>query len=142
MTLELIRNLIMNAALLLAMSILFNMFFMQHFENEKAYNLRIGIIVGIIGMFLMINTVTLPSNVIFDTRSILVSITGLFMGVIPTGIAVLIISIYRILIGGVGAFTGVMTTAVTAGIGLLWRHFRWKQIISNKKQVGLSLIHI
>ncbi|HZW48705.1 MAG TPA: PAS domain S-box protein, partial [Bacillota bacterium] len=138
MTLELIRNLIMNAALLLAMSILFNMFFMQHFENEKAYNLRIGIIVGIIGMFLMINTVTLPSNVIFDTRSILVSITGLFMGVIPTGIAVLIISIYRILIGGVGAFTGVMKTAVTAGIGLLWRHFRWKQIISNKKQVGFE----
>lgn len=138
MTLELMKNLILNASLLLAMSIIFNMFFMQHFENEKAYHVRIGIIVGIAGVFLMINTVTLPSNVIFDTRSILVSVSGLFMGAVPTGIAVLIISIYRILIGGAGAFTGVLVTFVTAGIGLLWRRYRLKRIFLNGKHIGFE----
>src|SRR5450759_3140769 len=60
------------------------------------------------------------------------------MGAVPTGIAVLIISIYRILIGGAGAFTGVLVTFVTAGIGLLWRHYRLKRIFLNGKHVGLE----
>ncbi|HZK88103.1 MAG TPA: HD domain-containing phosphohydrolase, partial [Anaerovoracaceae bacterium] len=79
------------------------------------------------------NTVNFSSGVIFDTRSILISVSGLFFGYIPTIIAAVIISAYRILIGGTGAFTGVTVTVVTAGIGLIWHYFRINKILLKTK---------
>ena len=138
MSMELMQNLILNAALLLAMSILLNLLSLHPKEKKKSYDVEVGIIIGIVGIFLMLNTVNLTSEVIFDTRSILVSTTGLLMGAIPTLIAVLIISLYRMMIGGAGAFTGVLVTAVTAGIGLVWRQLRLQRILQKNQLTWLE----
>jgi len=63
----------------------------------------------------------LPNKVIFDTRSILLSISGLFYGFLPTSIAAVIIILYRISIGGPGVYTGIAVTIVSAAIGILLR---------------------
>ncbi|MEI6579446.1 MAG: PAS domain S-box protein, partial [Eubacteriales bacterium] len=60
-------------------------------------------------------------------------VTGLFFGFIPTVISVLIISGYRIFLGGPGVLMGVSVTILTACVGLLWRRFRWDDIILFKK---------
>lgn len=75
----------------------------------------------------------------FDTRSILVSTTGLFFGAVPTVIAAFVISVARIIIDGTGALTGVLVTIVTGGFSLLWRRYRWKKIDESKKPVWLEL---
>jgi len=63
-------------------------------------------------------------GLIFDTRSVLLSITGAFFGVITTIIAAIIATIYRISIGGVGVYAGVLTILFTSGFGLLWAKYR------------------
>jgi PAS domain S-box-containing protein len=57
----------------------------------------------------------------FDTRSILLSISGLFFGLIPTAIAVLMTAIFRIWQGGGGVYMGVATIFTSSVLGLAWR---------------------
>jgi diguanylate cyclase (GGDEF)-like protein/PAS domain S-box-containing protein len=97
-----------------------------------------GIIIGLLGILLMVNTVSFSSGVIFDSRSILVSVTGLFFGYVTTIIATIIISVYRLLLGGAGAFTGVMVTVVTASIGLIWHQLRMNKILNKPKKIWLE----
>ncbi len=130
---EIIRGLILNASLLLSISIAYTIFYTKLWKKKKLYDAILGMIVGFVGLILMMNTVRLSTGVIFDTRSILVSVTGLFFGFIPTVIAVIIISGYRIFLGGPGVLMGVAVTILTASAGLLWRKFRWEKIITSKK---------
>lgn len=131
---EIIRGLVFNASLLLSISILYNVFFSKSWKKKKLYNSFFGIIIGFIGILLMMNAVPISAGLIFDMRSILVSVTGLFFGFIPTAIAVFIICCYRIFLGGQGMIMGVAVTLLTACTGLLWRRFRFKGFITAKKK--------
>lgn len=94
-------------------------------------------LIGLAGVAIMTMTVRFSTGISFDTRSILISLSGAFFGFIPTVIAVVITSIYRIIQGGVGTITGVSVIILTAAVGLLWRHFRFKVI--RKKKIGRIL---
>lgn len=139
MTADTIRELISNTALLLSISILYNIFFLAYDTMKKRLNIILGIIIGCLGILLMMNTVSLSDGIIFDTRSILISVTGLFFGFVPTIIAAAIICIYRIFLGGAGALAGVMVTLLSAGIGLIWNKYRLNDIIQKKKHVWIEL---
>ena len=120
MSTQLLKDLVTNTSLLLAISIVYNLFFI-HFDRQKKWlDGIIGIFVGGMGMLLMLNTVSFSNGIIFDTRSILISVTGLFLGYLTTIIATVIISAYRISLGGAGALTGVLVTVTSAVIGLIW----------------------
>src|SRR5665647_1871838 len=138
MSVELTSSLIVNVSLLLILSVLYNTLLAKAFSQTKVYKIVTGMIIGSLGILLIMNTVNFSSGVIFDTRSILISVSGLFFGYIPTIIAAVIISVYRIFIGGVGAFTGVTVTVLTAGIGLLWRHFRIDKILVKTEKPWLE----
>ena len=62
------------------------------------------------------------SGIVFDTRSVLLSISVLLL--LPTTIAVAITAAFRVLQGGAGVFTGVSVILVSGAIGLAWRRFR------------------
>ena len=130
-----IRQLTVNASLLLTACIIYNALYSNYRKNKNLYGLVFGTIAGIVGILLMMNSAHFATGIMFDTRSILVSATGMFFGFIPSLIAVLIISICRIMIGGAGTLTGVLVTVLTAGIGLLWHHFRLQHILIKKKNV-------
>ena len=120
------RDLLVNGTVLLVASILFtNVLGVFRTQKLKA-NIWIGIIAGIAGIFVLFTTVRYNSGIVFDTRSILVSTTGMFFGWIPELIAVCFIAAARIIMGGGGAFTGVLVTVATAAIGLIWRKLRIK----------------
>lgn len=95
---------------------------MQH--QELPFKIIGGIIFGLSGIVLMSISFIMPNGVIFDTRSILISISGLFYGVIPTSIAALIIIIYRIVLGGPGVYAGIAVTLTSAALGIAWRRIR------------------
>ncbi|WKY48119.1 diguanylate cyclase [Eubacteriaceae bacterium ES3] len=135
MSSELIRDLLFNTALLLSISIVYNLFFISFDRPPKWLKAILGFFLGAVGILLMINTVSFSDGIIFDTRSILISVSGLFLGYIPTIIAALIISAYRLYLGGGGAFTGVLVTAAAAVIGLLWHHIRLEKIIIKQVRV-------
>ncbi|MEI8199531.1 MAG: PAS domain S-box protein [Eubacteriales bacterium] len=130
--------LIINASLLLSISIIYNMLFYSLRKRGVVFSILLGLVAGLLGMFLMMNSVKVAPDIIFDTRSILVSVSGLFFGFIPTIIAVVIICVYRIIIGGSGQIVGVLVTVLTAGFGLLWHHFRFEKLFSKNKNIWLD----
>ncbi|MCF8033422.1 MAG: PAS domain S-box protein [Desulfarculaceae bacterium] len=110
-------TLLYNAALLLALGYLYSLI-ARHWEQDKVLS-RVykGLLFGGVVLAVMINPVTLMPGVVFDTRSIVASIAGLFGGPIPALIAVVIASAFRLWEGGIGTFTGVLVVFSSSLIG-------------------------
>lgn len=121
---QIANNLILNTTLLISICIIFNLFYLKIQSQKIIYKLLGGLILGFLGIVIISSALKLPNGVIFDTRSILISVAGLFYGFVPTSVAALIIVIYRIILGGPGVYTGVAVTLSSAAIGLLWRAVR------------------
>ena len=117
-------NLLLNTTFLVSISIIYNLFFQRIQQQKLLYKLLGGVILGLAGIVLMSISLKLPNNVIFDTRSILLSISGLFYGLVPTSVATLIIVGYRIFLGGPGMNMGIAVAVFSAMIGVLWRWIR------------------
>ncbi|WP_292467452.1 ATP-binding protein [Methanolobus sp.] len=123
MNAEILLALINNAALLLAIGVLYEVLFFNMDTNTRFKGIAAGIIIGLIGIALMLNPWELSPGLFFDTRTILLSIVGLFFGFIPAVVGALIISCYRLYEGGVGTIVGIATTVSSMTLGLLWRQF-------------------
>jgi len=133
MSSELIKDLLSNTTLLLSISIVYNLFLIRSDSRKKWLEMVLGLFLGAVGILLMMNTVNFSSGIIFDTRSILISVSGLFLGYIPTIVATLLISAYRIYLGGGGAFTGVLVTVSSGLIGLIWHKYRFEKILTKQR---------
>lgn len=119
-------GLINNVALLLALGLLYDVIpLRRRLRMISVMQVVTGLLLGGIGLAVMLNPWEFfTEGVIFDTRSILLSIAGLFFGVVPTMIAVMMTAALRIFQGGAGAFTGVGVIATSGLIGIGWRHLR------------------
>jgi len=127
---SLIIGLLQNASILLAFAVLYDLFSLKKDGSKPLLNqFGVGLILGILGIILIATPWTLVPGITFDTRSILLSVTGLFFGPLPTLVAVVLTGAYRIYLGGNGIFMGLAVIVSSAGVGLLWRHFRprWDQ---------------
>jgi len=131
---EIFFELIYNTSLLLMLSMLYSSLTLRMKESNRRVCLLTGIIIGIVGVVIMSHPRPLIPGVYFDTRSILLSSTGLFFGFGPTFIATIITGGYRFYIGGVGAPTGVLVIVTSALIGLVWRKFRFDKLISPDRE--------
>ncbi len=124
-------SLIQNTALLLALALLFDLSAVHwHAKKFKPAQIPIGILLGGIGVVLILTPWVFMPGIIFDTRSILLGISGLFFGTIPTLIAMIITALFRVYQGGSGVFMGLAVIFSTGGLGLLWRHRRKKTLAS------------
>ena len=121
-----LRDLLVNATIVLTASILLTFVYGAYFKRQAVAQAVIGVTAGIVGILVLLNTVRFNNGIVFDTRSVLVSTMGMFFGWAPTLIAAAIIIAARIIIGGSGVLMGVLVTAISAAIGLLWREMRFK----------------
>lgn len=117
-------SLLLNTSFLVSISIILNLFFQRIRHQRIRFKILGGIILGLTGIVLMAFSLKLPNGVIFDTRSILIGISGLFYGLLPTSIAALIIIAYRLILGGPGVYMGIAVTVCAAVIGTIWRKIR------------------
>lgn len=139
MDFEISINIVNNAALLLALSIVYALIPTNKSKVSLHYNFIVGSIIGMVGIVIMFYPFPLAPGIVLDVRSILISVTGLFFGLIPTIIAVVMTSLFRIFQGGDGAITGVCVITLSAIIGLLFRHYRFEKLCKNKKLRWLEL---
>ena len=127
---SIILELLQNVAILLAFTMLYENFWLKNKVSKTVvFKIVTGFIIGFIGIVIMFTPWTLMQGVIFDTRSVMLSVSGLFFGPIPTIIAMLITGIFRYVSGGDGALMGIAVVISAGTIGLLWRKFRpsWKE---------------
>jgi len=132
-------SIVNNVTLLLAISIIYSLIPTKNFRFKGASNILAGCMIGLVGFAIMNYPFELAPGFMLDVRSILISISGLFMGLIPTVIAVIVTSSFRIYEGGAGTFVGVCVIVLSAIIGLLWRYFFFDKLISNKRNRWINI---
>ncbi len=121
-------DLMLNLTLLVALSIVSGFV-----EKRWAVHTRLGVVLqgflfGGAAVIGMLRPLSLGPGLIFDGRSIMVSLCVLFFGPWAAAMAVVMTAACRLWLGGAGAVTGLLVILSSAGIGLL-AHFRLKPTV-------------
>ncbi len=132
-------GLVQNVSLLLVFSFLYDFKWIDSIQTKKLWpKVFSGIIIGAIGIFLMHTPWTYAPGIVFDTRSVLLSISGLYLGAVPTLTAILVTGLYRVYMGGDGMLMGITVITLSGMLGLLCRYYLSK--IKAKKSVLCLLV--
>ena len=115
-------ELIFNLALLVALSVISGFIAQRWPQTSRRGLLLQGVLFGSAAIVGMLNPLVLGPGLIFDGRSVMISLCGLFYGPWAAGVAALLTIGARLEMGGTGAFTGVMTTITALVLGLLAHH--------------------
>jgi ABC-type cobalamin transport system permease subunit len=93
--------LISNVSLLLAMVFVYDLAMNRPLKLDTRLRLvMIGVGLGIITAAVMLKPWVFEPGIVFDTRSVLISISGLFFGAVPTVIVMVMASTLRLSQGG------------------------------------------
>lgn len=139
-TREFITALAGNAALLLSLVYTYDLLNSIRWAwRTRAGQVFTGIIIGVMGIFLMQMPWTFQNGIIFDTRSILLSISGLFFGALPTVVAMLMTTALRLSQGGSGVWMGISVIATSGALGIAW-HQAWKNRLTELTFLHLYLL--
>lgn len=132
-------SLISNVGLLLALAVLYDLL-LRRWSSVRvdALQLLLGVSIGLIGIAVMLTPWEWMPGLIFDTRSVLLGLSGLFFGPLPTVVAVLMTGSLRWYQGGIGAPVGIGVILTSAGIGLLWRQLRFRR----HRSIGLLELYL
>ncbi len=117
MILSLINNIAFLVALVAAGQIVISRFH----QNTLNRQLLLGVLFGGVVLLVMANPVIFLPGVIFDGRSIVLSVAGVVGGGVPAAIAASMAAIYRYQLGGAGALVGIIVVLVSALLGVLAR---------------------
>jgi diguanylate cyclase (GGDEF)-like protein/PAS domain S-box-containing protein len=137
MSVDVIVGLITNIILLMSLSVVYSLFTNETKSSRLSSKLVMGISISIVGFIIMAEAVEVEPGIMFDGRTILMLLSGIFFGVIPVAISGVILSLNRIMIGGSGVVPGVLWVIIPGIIGLVWRYFRIK-----KDRIDLAKISI
>lgn len=119
------EGLIHSAALLIAVAFVYDLLTIRHQNRQSLFELLLnGFLLGGLGMILMLSPWHFVPGIIFDTRSVLLGIAGLYFGVIPTVVAMAMTCILRLLQGGAATVTGIAVIISSGLLGIAWRRFR------------------
>ncbi|MBK7866038.1 MAG: response regulator [Ignavibacteriales bacterium] len=132
-------GLVLNTALLIALGLIYNLIRgLTRITNRYVKETLIGLSTGAIGIAIMGTPWVLMEGVVFDTRSVLISISGMFFGTIPTIIGMVMMSLFRLSSGGSGMEMGIATVVVCGSIGIIWRNVRQGKV----KKISLSELYL
>jgi PAS domain S-box-containing protein len=137
---DILIPLLNNAVLLLALATVYDLLTVKGQSRKRSIfgNLISGFALGFLGIGLMTASVRLVPGIVFDTRSVLLSISGLFFGPAPTIIAMGMTAAFRLAQGGAAAYAGTAVIIATGSIGLIWRRLRKKPL----EQISASELYI
>jgi len=145
MTAELLQDLTNNATPLLALAMLHNTLRARRQVHGTWFGVLTGMLFGATAIIGMAFPFVLSSGLIFDSRSVVLSLAGLFGGPLVAGVAALMAIAYRSWLGGVGTFTGVavILSATSIGIAAHWLKQRGRLKPGLVSFLGLGLfVHL
>jgi PAS domain S-box-containing protein len=146
---SILLGLVQNAAILLSFSILYEYMWVNKAEiKSQSRQFLFGITIGAIGIILMMTSWQASSGIVFDTRSVILSISGLFFGAIPTIVAMLVTALYRLTMGGDGVVMGIAVIVSSGTVGIVWRHIlpgignqlKWVELLLMGYVVHVSML--
>ena len=111
--------LLYNAALLISLGVIYDALKLESINNKKIRDLTSGLLVGMLGLAVMNTSWEMGPGLFFDTRWVLISLCGLFFGLVPTLIATVMMVSLRLQLGGAGAFVGSLVVIIPGCMGCL-----------------------
>ena len=119
MILSLINNIAFLVALVAAGQIVVSRFH----RNPLSLHVLLGLLFGSAAMLGMANPLNFSPGVIFDGRTIVLSVVGVVGGGVAAAIAAAMAAVYRLVLGGAGAPVGVAVVLLSALLGVVARHW-------------------
>jgi len=115
-------GLLYNTAILIALGVIYDALNLEAIKNKIVRELISGLFIGILGLAVMNTSWEMAPGVLFDTRWVLISLCGLFFGMVPTLIAGIIMVSFRLHIGGAGAFVGSLVVIIPGALGCIFAY--------------------
>jgi PAS domain S-box-containing protein len=134
--------LINNISLIIALSILYSFIIRRWKYGSRTGQAISGILFGAVAVVGMLNPLIISPGLIFDGRSIIISIAGFIGGWVTALIAALMSIIYRTWLGGSGAIMGVSVIASSAAIGIAYHYIRRRRphVVTPLHLIGFGII--
>ncbi len=127
MTMEnvgLILDLLLNLTLLVSLTIISD-FVERRFPKTTGKGVALqGTLFGVVAVLGMLKPLNLGPGLIFDGRSVMISLCALYFGPVSVAISVVLTAAYRIYLGGPGMLTGLLVTLSSAIVGLAARRLQ------------------
>lgn len=118
-----LNALIDNIAFLVALVAAGQIVISQFVKNPLKQHAVLGILFGGVTLLGMLSPVSLAPGLIFDGRSIVLSVAGVIGGTVTAAIAAGMAAVYRYQLGGVGASVGIVVILQSALLGVVARHW-------------------
>ena len=122
------KQLLINVSLLILLSYFYSLTIRYIKVTSVWFRPVLGVQFGVMAIMSMIFSISIDHGVIFDGRSIILSIAGFFGGAYAAIIASAIAITYRVIIGGGGMLTGILVIISTSALGVIFRLTRERKI--------------
>lgn len=119
-------NLLYNLSLLFVLLYLASFIAKLFKSRTNLMKLLQGLLIGLVTIIGMKYSFVLESGLIFDGRSIVISIGTMFFGPVVGAIGVVVGATYRFSLGGTGWIPGVLTFIVSFAVGFLFYYLKSK----------------
>lgn len=120
-------DLIHNAALLIALSALYGLWSRFRTDGTLRAQGLLGVLFGGMAIIAMTMPFHYRPGIIYDGRSIVLALAGLFGGPVASIVAILFAGTYRLLLGGVGVWAGLATIILSPFVGMVFRQLSHNQ---------------
>lgn len=125
-------ELVHTIALLLVLTFFFRRRWIEAIHSKRILpKILMGVVVGAIGIFLTFNPWTYQPGYSLDFRTVLLSISGLYLGAVPTLVAIVMMGVFRYFAGGELMLIGVILVVSSGLLGIGWRYLLQKRGIAN-----------
>jgi len=125
-------ELIYNLSILVVLSVLSGFIDARFTRKETKGKILQGILFGLTAIIGMMNPYVLTEGIIFDGRSIVISLCALFFGPVSGIITSVLSIIYRMYLGGSGVLMGILVILSSFLIGT---YFHYINLKSNQKKI-------
>jgi len=116
-----LSDLLVNAALLVALSTFYGLLGDLRDRSERAFKIAVGVLFGAVAVAAMSVPYRYEPGVIYDGRSVVLTMAGLFGGGTSSVAAAGIAALFRLYQGGAGVWAGLATIVVCPIVGLAFR---------------------
>jgi diguanylate cyclase (GGDEF)-like protein/PAS domain S-box-containing protein len=116
-------ELLYNAVFLIALGVIYDALNLESIKNKTIREITSGLLVGLLGLAVMNTSWELAPGMFFDTRWVLISLCGLFFGLVPTLIAGVMMVSLRLYIGGEGILVGSLVVIIPGCLGFIFAKF-------------------
>lgn len=121
----------LNIMFLVWIAVLYAVFVGNYFKNSILKKIGLGLLVSSVSILILSVSFEMIEGYLFDTRTVLFSLSGLFLGLIPTLVIALVTLAYRFYLGHEGVYLGMVLILMSSSYGLLWKYFVWKKLKVN-----------